>query len=211
MGQLHNELRRGPWSDALKNALGASREGGVERYGETITPTLDLWRSPEFAYLRNEERFARAQAAGPLAGENSLIAIGTPLGSGLIVVIEAVTASAATAMICDIGFSLRTAIAATLTLVNPPNATDARWVRDAVPLAANHAAPVEIWTGTDATFPFNNILEEIGAPVNDVGRPSRSPYTLKPGIYLHLQGRTVNVLMNCTFVGRVRRAFTGEL
>jgi len=89
MGQLHNALDRGRLSAALKNALGASKsEGGIERYGETLTPGIDLWMRPEWALLRDEELFgvAETQAAGA-AGTFPKIGVFNPATSNLLVVV----------------------------------------------------------------------------------------------------------------------------
>lgn len=60
MGLIHNELRKGTLSRALKVILGADEsEGGIERYGETLTPVVDIF-SPtqsEWSLPRGERRF----------------------------------------------------------------------------------------------------------------------------------------------------------
>lgn len=90
MGQGHNELRRGQLSVALTRALQDARgSGGLERYGETLTPNIDLWSLPEWAYLRGEVLGAqyRFVAAG---ANNGAAAICNPLTSRSLVVVEAV-------------------------------------------------------------------------------------------------------------------------
>lgn len=72
MPRVHNQLTRGPWTSALKAALGDSRnEGGIERFGETMQPVVDLWRLPEWAFLRDEVlaagQFIVTSAAGTLS------------------------------------------------------------------------------------------------------------------------------------------------
>lgn len=58
MGDVHNELNNGLLSKAVKNALGVNTgESGVERFGETLTPTMDPWERPEWGYLRSEQWF----------------------------------------------------------------------------------------------------------------------------------------------------------
>lgn len=88
MGQIHNELRRGTLSVALTKALGDARgAGGIERYGETLTPVVDLWSLPEWAYLRTEVLGAQSRivAAG---ANNGAIAICNPVGNRSLVVVE---------------------------------------------------------------------------------------------------------------------------
>jgi len=72
VGALHNALTRGNWSKALQAALGVQKaDGGVERYGETLTPGIDLWGLPEWARLRGEMLaggpFSVTSAAGTLS------------------------------------------------------------------------------------------------------------------------------------------------
>lgn len=58
MGQGHNELRRGEFSRAIKALVGDSdSESGLERFGETLQPIIDLWNLPEMHLLRGERLF----------------------------------------------------------------------------------------------------------------------------------------------------------
>jgi len=90
MGQVHNALRGGSLSAALTRAVGEMRgASGLERYGETLQPTLDLWSQPEWAYLRGEllgAAFRAVAAAG--AGTFAAVALCNPLTSRSIVVVE---------------------------------------------------------------------------------------------------------------------------
>lgn len=94
MGQLHNELHRGQYSAALTRALDEMRgSAGLERFGETLTPVIDLWSKPEWAHLRNERLGAvsRAVTAGG-AGTTAGVALANPSTSQNIVVVEGVSA-----------------------------------------------------------------------------------------------------------------------
>lgn len=89
MGQIHNELRKGTLSRALKSLVGDDQaEGGLERYGETLTPTIDLW-SPtqsEWALPRGERRFG-VRGTTPIAPAGqfaALILAGTPNYQGVV-------------------------------------------------------------------------------------------------------------------------------
>lgn len=67
----------------------AENEAGVERLGETLTPTLNIWERPEWALLRGEtlwvaNRVVTAGGAGTMAG----VAICNPVGSGIVTVVE---------------------------------------------------------------------------------------------------------------------------
>jgi hypothetical protein len=210
MGQIHNEIRRGVLSEAVTRALGVTRAGGVERFSEEIAPVMDPWEMPEWFYLRSEELFGRWQQTAAVAGEGSMHAIGSPAGSGLIAVVDSMTFNASASMLAYIGFATRAAIAATLTLNNPPNARDTRWAAQ-IAASPNHITPLEIWSGADATLPFNNPIELGVAPANSVGTPTIGPFVLSPGGYLFVQGTTVNTLFGVSFSGRVRRAYPGEI
>ena len=84
---IFNELRRSSLGRALKTALGAM-DGALERFGETLTPTIDLWARPEWALLRDEELFGTlaAQAAGGV-GTFAKVGVFNPAGSNLLVVV----------------------------------------------------------------------------------------------------------------------------
>lgn len=90
MGQVHNELTRGLFSAALTAALGVAKgRGGLERFGETLQPTVNLWERPEWAFLRQEQLWAVRQLQGAVAGELSHVAIANPVDSNIISVITA--------------------------------------------------------------------------------------------------------------------------
>lgn len=64
--------------------------GGLERFGETLTPVIDLWSLPEWSYLRAETlgQVMRVAASG---ANNSAVALANPLTSRSLVVIEEIT------------------------------------------------------------------------------------------------------------------------
>lgn len=89
MAELHNALRRTRGLlGAFQKAFGLDQSAGVERLGETLQPTLNIFERPEWALLRGEEWFAvdETQTAGG-AGNFSKIGIFNPTGSGLLVVV----------------------------------------------------------------------------------------------------------------------------
>lgn len=106
MGLIHNELRKGTLSRALKSILGDDQgEGGIERYGETLTPVIDLW-SPtqsEWALPRSERRFGvRGTTPVPPAAQFAALTLNTI--PGWIVVVERIRVSTQVV----IGFGLGT-------------------------------------------------------------------------------------------------------
>ncbi len=67
MGAVHNELPASTLGKAIRAVLGV-KEGDktIERFGETLTPIIDLWGRPDFAKVREERLCAgfAAQSAG---------------------------------------------------------------------------------------------------------------------------------------------------
>lgn len=91
MASIHNALRRGGLSHALTSAVGDTKaEGGLERYGETLQPVIDLWSLPEWAFLREEAicggQFFVTSAAGTLS-EALLM---NPTNSGFLLILKRV-------------------------------------------------------------------------------------------------------------------------
>lgn len=211
MGQLHNELRRGIWSDALKRFLGVSKnEGGLERFGETLTPVLDLWSPdlPETAYLRNETLWATFLNASALAGEFSTVAVSVGASSRFVLVVEKVLARGGGSF-ANLELPLRSTVAATLALsANGPFCRDNRVGNQLS--AAPQATMVELWSGTDAAT-LNSIMEAVGTNATTFSPFTSPPWIVRPGTALVVQGDTVNSSLQTQWAGRVRQAMPGEL
>lgn len=128
MGQLHNELRRTPLSRALKNLLGDSKgEGGIERYGETLQPVVDLWSMTEWLFLRQEALLGDSrQVAAGAATTLATYALVNPAGSGMLVKLRSVfvTAPALANIMLRLGTEAQ---AAALTLIGGGSFKDTRW------------------------------------------------------------------------------------
>lgn len=89
MPKVHNAITRSNWGDAIKRALGVTKsEGGIERFGETLTPIIDLWGPVDFAFLRGELRGVRgALVAAGGAGTFAGVTLVNPLGSGRLLTV----------------------------------------------------------------------------------------------------------------------------
>lgn len=90
MPHVHNALHHlTRVQGAYRAALGEGDPAfnGLERAGETITPTLDLWALPEWALLRGEVLYQRSVAVGALAGNYSTQELVNPVGSGILAVV----------------------------------------------------------------------------------------------------------------------------
>lgn len=213
MARLHNQLYRGTWSSALKNLVGDPKgEGGLERYGETLTPIVNLWGRAEFAYLREETLLADFLNSAAVAAEFSFVGWGVPLASGRIAVIEKVNCRTGAAS-AFLGHAPRSVVAATGTLAAGSALNrDTRFAKD--PGVTIRGSGLERWTGSDPGATLGGNIEEIVslAGANQPYTPALTPpYVLKPGAVLYVIGLTVNVSVQCNMSGFARNAFPGEL
>lgn len=83
MTQQHNGLGRyTALLSAFTGALGErdSDFSGIERAGETLTPVIDLWSRPEWAWLRDERRYWHSVVVGAIAAERSGVTVRPPAG-----------------------------------------------------------------------------------------------------------------------------------
>lgn len=72
---------------AIGEKSGAQDFSGIERFGETLTPTMDLWALPEWALLRGEILFGRSvfNAANPATFQS--VEVVNPAGSNVLAVL----------------------------------------------------------------------------------------------------------------------------
>lgn len=208
MGQLHNELRRGKLSDALTRAVGASKGApGIERFGETLTPVIDLWRitEPSWAWLRREALVARFATAAAVAGEFSAVALVNPVGSGLIVQVERAWAHGS---IQTFAIGQFTAAGVTATLASGGPGV----LRDRRNPAANFVGVITIFSGSDPGALTQTT--EVHASASATERQdfdATCPCVIAPGHALVVQGQTVNLQVVAGFGWRERAALPGEL
>lgn len=104
MGHVHNALDRA--TDLIRGyrrALGIlGPEGGLERFGETLTPVIDLWGDPRFAVLMGDvPQFGTATVAAN-AGFRSQIQLRPVPGSNIIVIVHEIIGSQATLIRTDL-------------------------------------------------------------------------------------------------------------
>jgi len=174
---------------------------GIERAGETLTPIIDLWGLPEWAYNRGEVRGFDHVEQAAVAGAASLVGIVNPVGSNRIVVVDLCAVWAVAASNASVR-SLTAAQAA----IDMPNAgtalpLDTRW-------------PVQTAQRTiqgSAAAPAGSLLDVIAWAANLYGYGDAVPYILKPGAALSVGHNTVNILIRAKFRWRDRAAFPGEL
>lgn len=93
----HNAITHAPeLLQSYPRAVGLSAlEPGVERLGETLTPTLDVWggHHRDLSFLRRERRCAGVEASVAGAGTFASVSFINPAGSGLIASIDAINFS----------------------------------------------------------------------------------------------------------------------
>lgn len=210
-GAVHNALTRGPFGAALSRAVGDSvGSSGLERYGETLTPILDLWRQLEWAYLRGELVAAFDKAQPAVAAEFGAVALVNPTGSNRLYVIERISAWVAVQTFFTVAVALEGVISATLGLSTVSISLDTRWR--------------ERTTGADRTTGLVYIGSDpagIGGQVermtpnagggNFAQAYTSVPLVLQPGWGVALVCGTVNVPIEISMRYRERTAFPGEL
>jgi hypothetical protein len=210
VGQVHNQLYRGIWSAALKNAVGDPKgDGGLERFGETLQPTIDLWQRPEWAFLREEHAFMSFNSQAAVAAEFSIVAWTIPAAARTIAVIEAVNCRCAVA--CVLGLAARSVVAATLTLQTFVLSRDTREVKDPAGTPVK-ALPIELFSGSDPSATLGGNMEETFATATHYENFITLPYILKPGSGIYVVAQTVNTIINGVNIkGYLRNALPGEL
>jgi len=90
VAQQHNELRRaGEIDHAVRAIVGETdSDAKVERFGETLTPVLNVWQLAEWSFLRNEVLWSVGpQSSAAVALQSSFVQVFNPLGSNRIEVV----------------------------------------------------------------------------------------------------------------------------
>jgi len=208
VGQSHNGLERaGALTSALKDALGATdAEGGLERFGETMTPVIDLWRQPEWALLRDELPWAFTLTQPAVAAEFSAVGIVNPVGSRKLLVVDMLCYRSLATQGINSGWATSAVILSTLA------SSQAVLTRD---LRANpQVAAALVAFGSDAAIGsiITQTLEAdsvAAAAANQLGHVT--PVILPPGFGFAAVGTTVNSNIVVTMAGRERPVFPAEL
>ena len=203
-GAVHNALSRGPLAAGLSRIVGdAEGSLGLERYGETLTPVIDMWSRPEFSYPRHEricQGFAEMAAGG--AGVFSTVNLCNPTGSGMIVVVDAAmgNVSVAAAGLCLVHFPCYIGGA----LVAQSNSRDGRWASTNYPVA---------YITTGELLILGGIPASIGAAylANENYPAIAGPFVVCPGQALSVSRVADNLSLRMTYAWRERLAFPGEL
>lgn len=208
-GGVHNALSRGAIPSALARAVG-DMEGasGLERYGETLTPILDLWQQPEWCHLRRELLMSDDVSQGAVAGEFGMVALVNPAASGVIAIVERVTAWSSLQQFFSLFRDQAATVTGTLALIERGQPRDSR---DGFGLASN--GRIQLYSGSDPGL-FGSRLDRMSTPSGggNFGEfKCGLPAVVTPGWALIVACTTVNIALEANFGWRERTAYPGEL
>jgi len=204
VSQIHNEIRKGWLSDAVNRALGRTREGGIERVGETVDAIMNPWGLPEWAFLRGERLCAIWRSQGAVAGEFSYIGLLNPTGSNSLVVIEAASIQSSASGQGFAQLTLEATALATLGSQAPGNVRDRR----NTPASTTTAQTI---IGSDVSSGVGVALENRRTAVATNMDFQHLPVVLAPGHVYLMAWATVNVGIDGNFMWRERKAYPGEI
>lgn len=211
MGDLHNELRRGQLSRAVTRLLGMQVGAvGIERLSESLTPVLDMWGRPEFAYLRKEDRFQSGQQAAGAAGTTSYCHLRVPLGSNILCIVDRIIVQdpSGAGGSFDIGLTTPNASG------TPGSVMDVRRNRGlAVGTGAVSVALASARTdiaGDAVAFSVVPIRVRCTASIATIDLDGLG-YVLAAGEALSIRANAVNTAVGANFIWRERAASPGEL
>lgn len=206
---LHNALNRGDLSSALLRALGNTRGAeGLERIGETLTPIIHLWGLPEWAYLRHERLAASATFGAAVVAEFAAVGVLNPVGSGMLVVVEAISVSnGAAAGQYLIKQATSAVVLATLAVTTTGFVRDRRWMD-----SASFLPRAQSLTGTDVAAIVGTTHEEMRVGAN-VSAPAVVcvPIVIPPGHAVIVNNTATNVGFTASIAWRERQAYPSEL
>lgn len=206
MGQLHNELRRGPWSKAATAALGDTRVGGIERLSEDLQAGIDLWSQPEWAFLRDEWLCAGRNTQAAVAAQFSSVGLTPALVTGQrVFVVESVRCRVVTAGNVFIGLDAQPSGATT--------AAQLRFVRDnRAQLKGPNVPTLGVFARVAAATGLTGGLEEFFHPGGSQDVVVAGPWILfSGGQSLIVENQTVNDAIFASFHWRERAAFRAEI
>jgi hypothetical protein len=209
-GGVHNALGSGPLAAALSRAVGDTvGSSGLERYGETLTPELNLWTQPEWAYLRREILLGSHVGVGAVAAEFSGMAVLNPDASGILLVVEQAGAGAIPGNFFFLTRAPSALVLATYLGVGRGLARDSRW--NIGQGGANTAGRGLVAQGTDPAAIGAAFATDSSPPNLRASFPVGLPVVLHPGQAVLIESGVVNVACNFSFGWRERVAFPGEL
>ena len=209
MAQIHNSIKHATGIlNAYRISAGLSGEaGGVERLGETLSPTIDQWSRDEWAILRGELLWGAFAFVANVAAEFGFIGVGNNSTNQLLTV-DGVTARGGT--VVQLFHVPRATVAATGAATSTAVARDQRATGSGVQVL-QRVAPIEVWTGTDLAALAGFLLEETNPITQDYRKFESGSWIVRPGGVLIAQAGTVNISIGVNFWGRLRPTLPGEL
>lgn len=208
MGTIHNELPRDFLGKALKNALGVNdAESVIERFSETLQPTINLFERPEWSILRGELLWVVTPSQPAVAAEFQQVGIRNPTGSGKLVVLERVFNAlylGAAQRQLQVRGRAQGAVLASGAVTN----------RD-----LRHTKTASFQDGLTTLGLTNSAAAAVGTQLHGFTTGTNGewngPYELNivipPGFEVFIGSTTVNLPTSFCFVGRERAAFPEEL
>lgn len=211
MGSIHNELRRGSWSQAASAILGDTREGsGIERMGESMTPVIDLWNParPDWTLYRREKGVYLHAASSAVAAELAAVVFEAPLSGNSILIVDELHVTCGVTSSFNIGYDIRPAGSAAATT---KDFLDTRG-RDTTAARPRSNVYSDSNAATALTGPFFRIT--IPAGITQVYKCNFVLLGVPPLInanVLIVEHQTVNVAFSATAFGRERELLTSEV
>jgi hypothetical protein len=204
MGSIHNELRRGPWSRAATAILGDTREGsGIERLGESMTPSLDLWSParPDWAIYRGEQLVYLHDLQAAVAAEFGCIVFEAPPNPVSILTIDFLEVTFASEVL--VGYDAR-----------PAGSVENTTTKD---FLDQRARPTAAARPRSRVFADSNVGTALTGPFRRF-TPTVSVTTIIPGPFVLLgnnlalivEGALANVAIRVSAVGRERDLLSSE-
>lgn len=197
MSHIHNALERA--TDLIRGfrrALGiVGPEGGIERFGETLTPIMNLWGHPDWSLLHGELlQWSTASIPAGGAGFRSQFMIRPVATSKLIVVVRHIE--------CNIAFNVRTGLLSNLGTAQSTFQRDTRNPSDSrvAATSANGAAAIGTVRFQVLSAPFRLTLPIV---IHTDGDGTNSGA-------LVVDPRTDNTAIDVAVAWTAREAFPGE-
>lgn len=205
MPHVHNALHHATsLQDAFRKAVGEQDPGftGIERAGETLTPTINLWERPEWARLRGETLWSLRHAQAAVAAEMGFVGLRNPATSRSIAVIQNIRV--------DVGAAARVNVTHGLI-----SATDVDGSEDLAPrdtrFTLTGVGPLFKIHGAGIAQQGNDAFETVVGTVAFAPEELWGGRVITPGFELRIYCGTVNIALDVSMRGYVRLALAGEL
>lgn len=197
---LHNGLHRfNTVQAAYAHAVGevdVADFSGIERAGETLTPVIDLWSRPEWAYLREERLWWILDDVSAVAAERGILALQNPVASNTIAVVQL--------FFCSTGarIAVTTDFTQVETAVTRGIGRDGRLQR----ALADERSVCRVIERSEAVANVGTQVSALTAGVDRV-----VPQVLTPGREVRIFGSADNTAFVACYCWSERRALHGEL